>query len=139
MRNPIKVFISVGDAHISIESDPDGNNGQVQLSGGIVSQDIFAMAGIISSMMRIIMSGKPLCFVFRPEQEVDLTRLVMCEWLLSGTLRIKPGVAARRYQHAETAEQALVRTRAFTCEYALALRLPAKRESKKKVAEKVTA
>lgn len=125
----IKVFVTIGAAHCSISNDVYENNGAVQISGNsTITQDEFAMLGVISSMVRQLTSGNPLCYTFKPEEEVDIHRLVMCEWLINGTLRIKPGVAARRYQHAETEEEALQRGRSFTCEYSLALRLPQKRK-----------
>lgn len=126
----IKTFVTIGDVHCSIESDVAGNNGQVTIHGGAITQDEMAMLGIISSMMRTIMSGNPLCFVFKPEQEVDIHRLVTCEWLGNGVLRIKEGKPHRKYQHAETQEQAVSREKSFTCPYSLALVLPKKRPSK---------
>lgn len=130
MTKEIKVFVSLGDTHVSITNDKHQNNGQVTVANGILNQDELAMVGIISSLVRQLTIGNPLCYVFKPEEEIEVHRLVMCEWMINGGLRIKPGTATRKYQHAETQEEALKRERSFTCEYSLAIMLPKKREKK---------
>lgn len=128
MSKFVQVNISIGKASISLQTDTVNNNGPVSIFGADdLTQDELSFVAAISGMVRALASGHPISYVFQPEKECDMNRLVSCEWMSSGTLRIKPGTVTRMYEHAETQEEAVSRARSFTCKFGLAIRLPKKR------------
>lgn len=131
MSKFVQVTVSIGKTTVSLQTDTVNNNGPVSIYGADeLTQDELAFIAAISGMIRALASEHPISYVFRPEQECDMERMVSCEWLSSGTLRIKPGTVHRPYQHAETRDEAVSRLRSFTCKYGLAIRLPNKRHLK---------
>lgn len=110
---------------ITVEDD-----GRIDISvstGKKMTSEELAAAAIISEMLTRLRSGKFVRYDFNAQSFEDETRLVKCEWLRSGNLKIH-GPADKQYDHAENKEQALSKHRTFTCSVALSKLIPKKRE-----------
>ena len=88
-----------------------------------------AVLAVITETIRAWSAGVPIDRHFNPTKSSaeDLV-LVLCLWERSGKLIVKEEVPERKYQHADTVDEAVQRKRSFTCYRSLVSQLPSRRE-----------
>lgn len=106
--------------------------GDVVFNGEVTSDQMAALA-MINEILRRLRSGRLIQYDFDPLSLDNEERLVHCEWLPSGNLKMhknKDGsleVPTRKWHHAWTQAEAMSRPRGFTCLLSLAQTLPRRR------------
>lgn len=108
--------------------------GGAKVSGhGSLTGDELAGLAMINEILRRLRTGKLLTYDFDPIALTNDQEIVLCEWLKSGNLKINTTADGnyyhppRRWQHADTIEDATTRDRSFSCTLALAMLLPKRR------------
>ena len=105
------------------------DNDQIEVAvgrGKTMSADEFAAAAIISEVLTRLRGGKFVSYDFNAKSFEDEARLVKCEWLKSGNLKIH-GPTEKQHDHADTVEEAMHKHRTFTCSVSVSRLIPKKR------------
>lgn len=96
--------------------------------GCTLSPNEVTAVSIFSETLRCLSQGKPLDLHFKPlENPADRTTIYLCKWLKSGRLQVKSENYGKRYQHADSVDEALIRKRTFTCSRATFCQIPPRR------------
>lgn len=98
-------------------------------SGQALTLDELAAIAAITETIRMLRSGKFVHYEFNPTNLADENKLVKCEWLRSGNLKIH-GNTDKLYRYVETYEEAMLEQRTFTCRRSLLAKLPLTKKGK---------
>ena len=120
--------ITIGDTYIMIEAKP-GHEPSVKQVGTMSANEHAALSAIVQ-LMRCLSKGQCIGPLFNPHLETpEMNRMVKCMWKRSGILSFY-GDCNQQFMHANTHEEAMLRSRNFTCPYKVYLSLPRRRSSK---------
>jgi len=127
----VECNLTIGDKFVFIKPNGDGEC-SVNMAGQGFNTEELAMVNVIARTIHCFMLSVPINHYFNPV--TDLSRegeLVKLEWLRSGKLLLRDKHASKKYQHASTIDEAMVRRRVFTCPRYLYMRLPPCRPKRK--------
>ena len=93
-----------------------------------LTADEMAAIGGISEIMTRLRTGKFVSYDFNPLSFEDQARMYKCEWLRSNNLKVH-GPTDKPYRYCVSKEEALKKSRTFTCPKSLIALLPNHRES----------
>lgn len=126
-RKDIEANIQIGNAFCQFTP-----LGDIIINGELTSDQMAGIA-MINEILRRLRSGRLVQYDFDPIMLDNEERLVHCEWLKSGNLKIHKNndgsleIPTRRWNHAWTRAEAMSRARGFTCTLSLLQMLPRRR------------
>lgn len=117
--------IFLGDKAVEIRVE-DGKQTSIRTSADLSMEEMEALT-CITETLSCLSSGKQLGPYFNPTvNHAYENAVVRCKWSRSGKLVII-GESEKRFLHAETVEECLLRQRTFTTIRSVAKNLPSKR------------
>ncbi len=120
----IECNLTIGDKFVFIKPNKDGEC-QVSMAGQGFNVEEIAAVSVIARTIRCFVLGIPINHYFNPVTDASReNELVKLEWLRSGKLLVRDEHASKKYSHAATIDEAIVRKRVFTCPRRLYVRLP---------------
>jgi hypothetical protein len=125
----IRGFIQLNQTFIQFDTA-----GTVEIKGAPLTADEMAAIAHVSELLRRLRTGKVITYDFDPLAFQDGERMISCEWLPSGNLKLNmddsgenPRQVNKRYDHAFSISQAMSKHRTFTCSLNLYMMLPRRR------------
>lgn len=123
-QQKIECNLTIGDKFVFIKPDKNGEC-QINMAGQQFSVEEIAIVNVVAKTIRCFLLGVPINHYFNPVTDASReNELVKLEWLRSGRLLLRNEHANKKYQHAATIDEAMVRRRVFTCPRYLHVRLP---------------
>lgn len=117
-----EAVVKMGNMSIMINA-----NGVIYPANVTLSPSEHNGVALISEVLRRLRSDRPIEIDMPPTIMVAIDKLVMCEWLDSGTLKVHDKEPDRKWKHCDNEVQALAAQRSFTCNESLSKALPKKR------------
>lgn len=114
--------VRIGSSTIMINA-----NGIVYPSNCLLSPSENNGVALIAEILRRLRCGKSLEVEMPRSIMIAVDKLVMCEWLDSGTLKVHADEPNRKWMHCDTEVEAIAAKRSFTCYESLSRTLPSKR------------
>jgi hypothetical protein len=114
------------DAICAVINGREGIEPTLKLTGD-VDANTHATIHVIMEVARCLMNGQSINHYFNPtvvHSEED--EYVKCQWMRSGKL-VSSGKADKKYMHADTVDEAMLRKRVFTCTRHLYSLMPKRR------------
>ena len=119
--------LTIKDKFVFIRPNKDGSGCVVQMDGRFTDEELAAI-NVISRTIACLCDDTQLGPYFNPTlSEAYDSQTVKVEWLRSGRLVLRSVAPDKRFRHANTVEEAVLRERVFTCERRLYRVLPKRR------------